>query len=348
MKKLIMWIGKVVVSGFIALAILSLFCMYYYSHGIRKTSETGATDYSWENRVWSLGYEGHAWGIIDEDGYNNPYTIDKDDIEVLIMGSSQMNANNVSTGYSTAYLLNDKFKQMEKNYEVYNIGMEGHDFFKCVDNLDEALKTYNPKHYVIIESFYDRLSEEAMDEIIKGTRVRGSAYDSGLIYYLQKVPYFRLLHRQIRNKGGMNDIELVAPATELKENKYLVDSVDNSDMLYEEKLDTFFAMLSSKLEGYDAQLIIFYIPVTKINEDGSLSFGNSEDVEMFKKYCKKYDIIFADLTDSFREQYSNKFILPYGFSNTEIGTGHLNKYGHQMIAEKLFNTIIEYEANRNK
>ena len=43
------------------------------------------------------------------------------------------------------------------------------------------------------------------------------------------------------------------------------------------------------------------------------------------------------------EEYENEAVLPYGFTNTSIGSGHLNKNGHAMIAESLYEIIKEAE-----
>ena len=37
----------------------------------------------------------------------------------------------------------------------------------------------------------------------------------------------------------------------------------------------------------------------------------------------------------FTESYRRKHVLPYGFLNSRIGTGHLNIYGHRIIADSL-------------
>jgi lysophospholipase L1-like esterase len=61
----------------------------------------------------------------------------------------------------------------------------------------------------------------------------------------------------------------------------------------------------------------------------------------FEKACEDNDIIFVDMTDDFKQLYEEKNILPYGFINTKVGRGHLNKYGHMVIAKKLAQVIKE-------
>lgn len=346
MRKAVIWVLKVFCAGIIALFILSLFSVLYYNNGVRKTSSTGATDYSWENRFWSLGYEGFAYGEYDKNGYNN-YKWDEDNtIDILLMGSSFMNAYNVSSKYSTAYLLNSNMKQSDLEYTVYNIGMEGHDFFVCSDNLDEALDTYAPNKYVIMETRFSRLPIDSMEEVLNGTRERTPAFDSGLIYYLQKVPYFRLLHRQIRDIGLMNDTNLLVNSnTEIKEEILKTDSIDElEDNLYEKILDKYMAKLSDEANRKGVTLITFYMPDISIHADGSISTeGTKEDLQLLSKSCNSHNIVFVDLSDVFLQHYEETYELPFGFSNTAIGTGHLNRIGHKLVSDKLFETILKIE-----
>ena len=41
------------------------------------------------------------------------------------------------------------------------------------------------------------------------------------------------------------------------------------------------------------------------------------------------------MSEDFFDMYNRSHTLPYGFSNTEVATGHLNIYGHEAIASKL-------------
>lgn len=68
-------------------------------------------------------------------------------------------------------------------------------------------------------------------------------------------------------------------------------------------------------------------------------------MNLFHKICNKNGIIFIDETNAFEKLYTEKHILAHGFVNTSVGSGHLNKYGHQVIADSLEHIIRESEAN---
>lgn len=93
-KVLLFW--KVVVAAIVSFAVLNLVCVLYYNVPIHSPSESGSTDYVWNrNKFYSRGTEGFAMGVTDKNGFNNLETFKKGDIDVLLMGSSHMEAFNV-------------------------------------------------------------------------------------------------------------------------------------------------------------------------------------------------------------------------------------------------------------
>ncbi len=347
-KGVVIWFLKCFVAGIAAVGILSVFSLFYYNHGIRKTSETGATDYSWENKFHSVGYEGFAWGMNDAYGYNNAYTLEREDIDILLMGSSHMNAYNVPQKSSVSYLLNQMMETSGAGYGVYNIGMEGHTFYMCSDNLKDALETYAPHKYVIIETRSVKLSMERMEEVLTGTRKRTPAFDSGLIYYMQKVPYFCLLHRQIRDMCGLNDASLAEndnDMADVEDNSGSGDTLEETALDYHTLLNSYMEMLAKQAGSHDVRLLVFYMPNICINDDGTVgTAGNPQDIAEFATACSDYGIEFLDMSDRFVENYRQNYELPFGFSNTEAGKGHLNRRGHELVADALFEKITEIEG----
>ena len=45
------------------------------------------------------------------------------------------------------------------------------------------------------------------------------------------------------------------------------------------------------------------------------------------------------MSDRFLKEFNEGYILPYGFVNSTVGSGHLNRYGHAMIADEIYKRI---------
>ena len=330
-KCIILWIIKAIVSGVIALGVLSIFALFYYNYGIRKTNTTGATDYSWENRFYSQGYEGVGYGILDENGFNNikPYS----DIDILLMGSSQMEARNVAQNKCSSYVLDSCLN----DYNVYNIAVEGHNIYRNISNLDAALKEYTPSKYVILETMNIDLDNDSMIMAISGSYTKSNAYDSGIIYYMQKVPYLRIIHKQLTALKTNKDVDQFKLDDDIDDN-----SSDNVE-IYKDNLEFFLGKYAKKCNDYGCKPIILYLPDITIDENGLLLSSYSNKEKMFLDVCTELGIELVDMSKVFESEYNSNYCIPYGFCNTSIGYGHLNEYGHKIVAEELYRKIMELE-----
>lgn len=85
------------------------------------------------------------------------------------------------------------------------------------------------------------------------------------------------------------------------------------------------------------ELIVVYCPLTPYPEEGNVNFVDSEKElkDAFSDICKKNNIGFVDMSDSFNQLYARSNQLPRGFFNTPQGFGHLNARGQKLIAQEL-------------
>lgn len=323
-------IVKVTVAGSVSLLLLSLFCLVYLNTGIHIRNETGATDYKWESRQRKASMtEGFAWLRMDEDGFNNSFPPQKD-VDILLMGSSHMEAVNVPDTQNTGYLLNELLPE----FYTYNIGTSGHTIYACANNLSAAVEYYRPQGYTVIETDRIDLDIESMEKVLNGEYQQIKSYDTGLIYLLQKyVPVIKNIYKQMDDWWDSDSSTTKQDATEEGTE---ADSVTEE---YSAVLDRFLAFIR---EGSDCKIIIVYQPPTVLNPDGSLQCTQDDnEIALFSQLCEENDIIFVDVTPMFEKLYEEQHILAHGFTNTAVGVGHLNAYGHGAVAEAVAQAIKE-------
>lgn len=330
--KILCWAGKVFVAGIFAFSILSVITFFYNYTGIHITNTTGATDYVWQKnqRMFNMK-EGFSYVKMDKNGFNNAEVFEN--IDILLMGSSHMEAYQVLQNENCASLLNEYLP----DFNTYNIGISGHTIYRIVDNLDSALKEFSPSRYVLIETNTVSLDIETMNEVLNGEASAIKSYDSGLLFYLQKIPAFKPLYNQIDNWLNLKS-----------------DNDDDSDNVvketiisdeYIEMLGLFLGEIKKEAVKYGIVPVIFYAPNESLDSQGNLHF--STDIKYYDAYktvCESNGIVFIDMSDSFRTLYENSNVLAHGFSNTAVGVGHLNKYGHNIVAEKLAAEISKREG----
>ena len=96
---------------------------------------------------------------------------------------------------------------------------------------------------------------------------------------------------------------------------------------------------------YSGPIIIVFHPDTIINSDGSLEIKQLPTDKPFKDECQRHDIVFLDLSDRFYNAYYEDHVVPTGFWNTTMNSGHINKYGHQIMADALYEYLISEGIN---
>ena len=112
----------------------------------------------------------------------------------------------------------------------------------------------------------------------------------------------------------------------------------------EKPFDEMLGYLQKMEKEYNTQIIVMFHPFETINADGTIGFSQADHAKVFSQYAEKYAIGFVDMTNDFETMYDEEHHVPHGFATGETGVGHLNKYGHAVIAESLYQHIRSMEV----
>lgn len=333
MKKKVLWFAKAALAAVIALSIANCFCGLYYNLPVHYSNETGATDYYWDkNHFSSRGTEGFAISRTDENGFVNTFPYTKNTIDVLVMGSSHAEGFNVNADENFTYLLNSKFRENGLDKYVYSIGMSGHEFLRCLRNLENALAVYSPEEYVVIETPRIDFDIQDLEALNDGTYDTLHSYDSGLIYMLQKVDLFRLIYAQLTSFVRNNNAE-----AEQEKDEAVTVSAE-----YRTLLKSAMRKASEIMAANGCKLIVVYSPVLETDYNGNvINQAETPAQQAFEAVCEEYGVGFIDMSAAYAAMYEETNRLPFGFSNTAVGAGHTNRYGHSCIARDLYTFITE-------
>lgn len=333
-------IFKTVLAGLAALAILSALMFGYYFMPLRENNPKQNTDYVWmPNTPWASLTEGVSYGVTDAFGFINPEATDNP--EILFLGSSHLQAMNVMPEENMCSLLNERFNGENR---AYNMGISGHTIYKVVQYLDASLKIY-PKvpKYIIIETSTVALSESAVKQALSGEIKKTEVVDSGIVAQMQKIPYFRQMYHQLDN--GM--MKMLLPDNKKNEDNSTADTVQKTNekpVIDEKPYEEMLGYLQKMEKEYDTRIIVMFHPFETINTDGTVGFSEADYAKVFSQYAEKYNIGFVDMTNDFERIYNEEHHVPHGFATGELGVGHLNKYGHAVIAERLYQYIRSMEV----
>ena len=118
---------------------------------------------------------------------------------------------------------------------------------------------------------------------------------------------------------------------------------------YITELEQTFAHTAELVSKQNCKFIFLYHPDVLVDEKGN-AYTDTDKIYLAytKELCEKYGFIFVDMSATFLQAYEDSYILPRGFANTKMGYGHLNLYGHEMIAEELYQVITEERSQTNE
>ena len=320
--------------------ILTLLFAFYGFIPVHIDNPLRNTDYVWpSNAHWMKMTEGISWGRLDANGFNNMTIIENPD--VLLVGSSHMEAMNIMQDRTIASLLNQK---LNGHFNVYNLGISGHNFFKTCQYLPQNIALYKPKGLkaIIIETSTVDVKQKDVDAIISHSIKKTPSHAHGLVGKLQKNPFLRTLYFQ--SEHGLSKI--VSPPqiyNYLKKQKTKQQNANQQKTIMTVD-DSAYSRLFSWLESLEKEnhikLIIFYHPFEILKQDDTISFNNSEDtLNTFKKAASEHNVTVIDMTKSFERMFYEEHHVPHGFVTGKLGVGHLNAYGHSAVAKELVKVI---------
>lgn len=102
-------------------------------------------------------------------------------------------------------------------------------------------------------------------------------------------------------------------------------------------------MLNAFTELTGSRLMFVYVPeIPRMTSQGlSLDDPNRNMVNAFQALCAARGIPFINMQKPFADLYMEEHRFPRGFSDTLPWKGHLNEAGHRLIAQALFQHLME-------
>lgn len=340
-KRLTTWIGAIIIS----FCFVNVFIFVYFHQPGWISRTQAATSAIWNpDSFYSNGLEGFGMGKVDANGYINQFPIAEDPY-ILVMGSSHTQGKEVPIGERYTELVNRKITEEPKEY-IYNIGTDGHYLPDLFKHFSAAVREFPNSKGVVLEVFNTDCNietlENCLDQIPYNKGEDGSVIvqnQSGKqklgILVKENMPLLNLLQQKQFadfkiDFSGAFGIHQPEPEAQTKEE---VGDISR----YKETLNQIFTMMK---EAYQGEIFILYHPIVKIRGD-KMEVTYDDTYQYFQQICEKQDIQIIDTGEAFQKNYEKEYGVPYGFCNTSIGEGHLNRTGHRILAKELYNALSQ-------
>lgn len=279
--------------------------------------------------------EGHGVYTVDSKGYlNSGMLIDSG--YVIAVGASHTAGKEVPIGSRYTDLLNDVLRAgggySDSDLIVYNVAQDGYYLPSIANGFQAIIQEFPNSSSIIIEIGSTEFDVQELESALpqreylpsnNGENIIGSlSYGKRITMAIKEyLPLLPMIKSQIA----------VSQSTHYSN----TDLNDNYYETYIEDLARIFAIITKE---YNGNLIIMYHPVVSLTDNGMI-IEEEDTLKIFSSLCDEFGIKFVDMTEVFLNAYNSDFIVPTGFHNTTIASGHLNKLGHKLVAEKLYDVL---------
>lgn len=325
MKKILSWLNAILIS----FVVINIICFAYERQaGWRNTPNGASASVRQPNSLVIHGTEGYAINRVDRNGYMNPDG-ELADKYILMMGASHTQGKEVPENQRYSVLVDNYFGD-DDFLHVYNISSDGSYLPSQLKHFKAAMEAFPNAQLVTIEIGDTDYSIAELEKSM--VQANYDSNDSAL--YFSHMSTMGLLKNFFKSYFPM--ISKIRTNISTFQNSKADASKKQIDVYeYSKTINCALEMIRSET---DVPIVFIYHPPIIINNDGTISLEYSQTWGAFLDACVRNDIDVIDSGNDFLQRFDSTKEVPYGFSNTVPGTGHLNKVGHRIIATE----IIEF------
>ena len=304
--------------------------------------------------VWNPGTtminstEGIGVYSIDKHGFLNTSTPEEHESYILVLGASHTEGKEVPEGQRYTDLLNEYLESANRDCFVYNMGMDAHFFDKLIAGFSAAVQEFPEAERIVLEvselNFSKEELEKALEErpYVENQQASSLQENSSRVENIKGlvkecVPFFNIAKKQFATKK----VDL-SSAFGLNKWTDLFAKEKEAETLTEAEYYEAFRRMTDLLRGsFEKEIIILYHPSLELTYDGELRCDYPDNFDAFRTACMESGLTFCDVGDAYISAWQEEYTVPRGFHNTEMGYGHINKYGHRIIADELYTYMQE-------
>ncbi len=286
--------------------------------------------------------EGFGAAKIDENGYiNRSSNIGKD--YVLILGKSHTNGSEVIIGERYVDILDDRLFE-EQGRHAYAVSRGGSTFADLLSGFRALTEEFPDSSAIIIEMTYLdsaedyelALNQRSFNEKMKASYLNehqsfAQELEGCIKEYFPAVAYvvnYRIPSVKLFDKNAF--FQASNPSMAALPN-------DNSETELESSLGSIMKTIRAE---YDGQIVVLYHPEVSLCENGEMKIDVIPEYDILVECCASNDIELCYMGKQFLDAYQSNYTVPYGFWNTSMGEGHLNRSGHKLIADVIFDEFL--------
>lgn len=280
--------------------------------------------------------EGVGFSRVDKNGYLNSSTNIGDDY-IIAFGKSQTNAVEMLPGQRYVDKLNTILEKNKDCRRVYCVARGGNTFSDLICGFKALVQEFPNASTIIMEISYldsaeeirSSLNQREYNEMMTPDYLLDHQEASDIIAGVIK-EYFPILAYYVNYVFPHQKLFVHNAFWQAGAKMHVANEAANA---IDEELDKALALIRSE---YDGNIIILYHPDVGIEKTGEMSILYDSSYNKLEQCCLRNGIELCDSGEAFLAAYRFDYSVPYGFWNTQMGVGHLNYKGHDVIAKLLY------------
>ncbi|MCF0234531.1 MAG: hypothetical protein HUK22_06075 [Thermoguttaceae bacterium] len=347
LRRVAVWAVKFIAAQICAIAVFTAICLVYYNTQYRIPSKTNSTRSIYPpHSLYIDGTEGFGVVRMDENGFNNAYPRRKPAPDVLLLGASHLKACEVAPNLNTTYRLNEILRENGSDWEAYNIGCDAHLFLDCAARLTNAIDEFKPQKYAFIQFYFSKFPPEEVREAMEPPTAENAKFSAIRNFVMKRLSF-------VANNGFFKLLFLRAASVikTQKRNKTAATAapipIDNE---YRDALNSLIVKIRDEAKDRGVKLVLLFCPLVKPDKTGEIKLVDPTEKPYFDvlaEICAQNDASLVDATPAVIEMCNARHVAPNGFWNTTPFAGHLNKYGHEVIAREIYRIIADDAIQSN-
>ena len=348
LKQILQWFAAIA----LVFLILNLLCFFYYNplNGFAMEKAAANICYYPGDTAYDAS-EGYGVVTADHNGFINRELPLCEDY-ILVTGSSYTEGHNLLMGLRYTDLLNEKIMAgRDDELAVYNVGHIFNFYPDIISGLDGLFGMFPDPSVLIIEIPSTEYSAEELraslhqrgydpEETVDNILQEMSPKQRLILNIKRKLPILRLFNLKRReyqtyceDKKALEASVQPVSASDEKD----AETAGDREELRDAVEDTLQLLRSY----YKGRIVILFHPEVCIKEDGTLEMLYGKNTDLYRELCEQEGIVYIDMTERFEEAYREEGIIPNGFWNSDMTGGHMNRYGHAMVADELYQVLME-------
>lgn len=324
---------------------------FTYDSALEKYIHTPGTVY----KQRSEGFATTRKGLFGINGISDISQIKKR--KIVVWGDSYIEAHQVADSEKTPQVVTEILarKKLDEEFICFGVGMSGDsvaDYYFEIPRYGNVINGI-VAHYIFITGLSDILPDQSTDDkkgLFSANPLRLHEDDWKPKFQNLK-SLFATLHisfvwRPLVSFPGVMKQLRFAPGRQVPKLHKKTGKVREQSVSEDSLIPLYHFLLKSLRAQTRHRLTFVYAPMMPKIQNGKIRRNDSNATQMalFRTIAAQYDIEVLDMGDAFLRFYEKTGLFPRGFVNTEPGAGHLNRYGHAVVAA----TIADHFINRNR